>query len=120
MTVQECYEAMNGNYKEAQGRLMKDELIQKFLFKFLDDKSFDRLCAAMDEKDYEQAFAEAHTLKGVSANMALTQLYQAAGKMTEDLRGGNCSENAQAYLEETKAAYETARTAIEQLQQSAN
>lgn len=118
MTVQECYKAVNGNYEEALGRMMKDELIKKFLVKFLNDQSFDRLCEAMEAKNYEQGFKEAHTLKGVSGNLALTGLFQASDRLTEDLRDGKGSENSQAYMEETKREYEIAKAAIQELQNS--
>lgn len=118
MTVQEFYKAVNGNYEEALGRMMKDELIKKFLIKFLNDQSFNRLCDAMEANNYEQGFKEAHTLKGVSGNLALTGLFKASDRLTEDLRDGKGSENSQAYMEETKREYEIVKAAIDELQNS--
>ena len=40
MNLNDCYEAMGGNYDEAIGRLRSERLVQKFVLKFLDDGSF--------------------------------------------------------------------------------
>ena len=37
MTVRECYEAMGADYEDVLGRLRKDERIQKFVLKLLND-----------------------------------------------------------------------------------
>ena len=74
MTLQECYAAMGGNYEEVLGRLRSDRLIQKFVLKFLDDGSYDLLCRSLEEKNYEEAFRAAHTIKGVCQNLSITKL----------------------------------------------
>ncbi len=112
MTIKECYDIMNGNYEEALRRLMNDSLIQRFLNKFINDKSFENLCAAMSAEDYEQAFQEAHSLKGVSQNMAFTALSDAVCALTEELRGGNYTEAVPGYFEETKKQYSLVKQAI--------
>ena len=38
---------------------------KKFVYKFLDDKSFHLLEVSMDNKDYTEALRAVHTLKGV-------------------------------------------------------
>ena len=43
MTVKECYEKMGADYDSVMGRLRKDERVQKFLLKFLNDKSYELL-----------------------------------------------------------------------------
>ena len=40
MTMQECYEAIGGNYEDVLGRLHSEALIQKFTLKFLEDQSY--------------------------------------------------------------------------------
>ena len=40
MTIQECYEAIGGNYEEVLGRLQREALIRKFTLKFLEDPSY--------------------------------------------------------------------------------
>jgi HPt (histidine-containing phosphotransfer) domain-containing protein len=70
----------------------RQELFEKFLRKFPKDESYNRLTAALDADDCEQAFKEAHTLKGVSANLSLKSLAAAASDVTEALRAGNLEE----------------------------
>lgn len=75
------------NVPEALNRFLQDEgLYVKCLHAFTEDKSFGNLEKALNEKDYKQAFEEAHTLKGVSANLSLTPLCEAICKVVEDLR----------------------------------
>ena len=51
-----------------------------------DEKSFDKLTRAANEKNYKEAFEAAHSLKGVLGNLSLTPLYDKVCKMTELLR----------------------------------
>lgn len=86
MTLQECYDQMNGSYSDARSRLMMDSMIERFMIKFLDDKTMDGLRQAVQAGDIAVSFREAHTLKGVAANLAFTGLQQAASELTEQLR----------------------------------
>lgn len=75
------------NVDTALERFMGNEaLLERFLKKFKNDKSYHDLLAALENKDVDAAFVSAHTLKGVSANLSLDALYQAAGRQTEFLR----------------------------------
>ena len=89
MTVKECYELIGADYEDVLNRMMKkEELVRKFVKKFLDDKSYEQLCNSMEEKNAEEAFRAAHTLKGVAQNLSFTGLYQPASVLTEKLRIG--------------------------------
>ncbi len=50
--------------------------------------AFSALDEALKAKDAETAFRHAHTLKGLTANMGLTPLYDIVVKIVEPLRGG--------------------------------
>lgn len=115
MTLQECYNALNGNYEEAIGRLRSDRLVQKFILKFLDDGSYDLLISSMEQENYEEAFRAAHTLKGVSQNLSFVRLYESSSALSEALRHGVTPE-APALLEQVKTAYAQACTAIREFQ----
>ena len=104
MTLQECYAAMGGNYEDAIGRLRSERLVQKFILKFLDDGSHDLLCRSMEEKNYEEAFRAAHTIKGVCQNLSLSKLQDSSSRLCESLREGYTPE-ANALMEETEADY---------------
>lgn len=88
MTVEECYNAFGGNYSEAIGRLGSDALIKRFMLKFSSQCGYDTLCQAMEQKDYETAFAAAHTLKGVCMNLSFAVLGESSSMLTEALRNG--------------------------------
>lgn len=87
MTVKECYDAMGANYEEIMGRLRTEERVKKFLLKVLKDKSYDLLTTSMEERNIEEAFRAAHTIKGVCQNLSLTRLYESANELSEMLRG---------------------------------
>ena len=40
MTMQECYEAIGGNYEAVLGRLHSEALIRRFALKFLEDQRY--------------------------------------------------------------------------------
>ena len=89
MTVKDFYAEIGGNYNDALQRLMNDSLIHRFIMKFPADKSFDMLKTALDNKDFEAAFSAAHTLKGVSLNLAFDRLSSASLVLTNALRPQN-------------------------------
>ncbi|WP_270367918.1 hypothetical protein [Eubacterium ramulus] len=48
MTMQECYEAIGGNYEAVLGRLHSETLIRRFALKFLEDQSYIQLKQALE------------------------------------------------------------------------
>ena len=76
MTMQECYKAIGGNYEAVLGRLHSEALIQRFTLKFLEDQSYLQLKQALENKNYEDTFRSAHTLKGVCQNLSFDRLYE--------------------------------------------
>lgn len=89
MTLQACYAAMDGDYKDVLGRLRSERLVQRFVLKFLADGSYDLLCRSMEQNNVEEAFRAAHTMKGVCQNLSFTRLADSSSQMTELLRGGD-------------------------------
>ncbi len=76
------------NVEEAMQRFMNnDKLLERFLIKFVSDGSYGNLVKAMEEKDCDKAFTEAHTLKGVTGNLALSGLNSVISEQTDHLRG---------------------------------
>lgn len=106
MEIEEFYDKIGGDYAAIKKLLMKDGLISRFVIAFLDDTSFLDLKKAMEEGDMDKAFSCAHTLKGVSANIAFTKLYQIASVVTEGLRNGKDIEGAKKAFEELAECYE--------------
>ena len=87
MTVRECYEKIGSDFDKVLGRMGSEALVKRFAVKFLEDKSFEELTESLKEKDGEDAFRAAHTLKGICANLGLDRLYEADCELTEKLRG---------------------------------
>ena len=88
MTMRECYEAIGGNYEDVLGRLHSEALIRRFALKFLEDQSYIQLKQALENKNYEDAFRGAHTLKGVCQNLSFDRLYEVSHELIELLRDG--------------------------------
>lgn len=116
MTVQEFYAEIKGNYDEIISRMRKEDRVKKFVFMFLEDESFIGLCDSMEAGNYQDAFRQAHTLKGLCQNLAFSDLYKPVYELTECLRDGACDEKALGYFEQTKQKYEFLVNTIEILQ----
>lgn len=65
------------------------ELVEHFLMKFREDRSFSELLSALERGETETAFRAAHTLKGICANLGLGRLFEQASVVTELLRSGD-------------------------------
>ena len=118
MTLQECYAALGGDYDEVLGRLRSERMVQKFVLRFLEDKSYELLCSSMESGNYEEAFRAAHTIKGVCQNLDFTRLYRSSCQLSEALRNGFTPE-APALAEQVKADYAQTVSAIRAFQESA-
>lgn len=114
MTVKECYAAMGGDYEGMLGRFRSEDRIVRFLGKFLNDKTFDTLCAALEAGNQEEAFRGAHTLKGVAQNLSMTRLYLSSEKLTEHLRAGSC-QGSEELMAQVDADYHEAVSAVRSL-----
>ncbi len=65
------------NQEEGMKRVMNNKkLYIQLLTKFRNKTNFDELLSAIEAKDYEEAEAAAHSLKGLSGNLSLTALYE--------------------------------------------
>lgn len=115
MGLKECYLSLGGDYNDVLGRLRSEKLVQKFVLKFLNDKSYDLLCESLKAEDYGEAFRAAHTIKGVCQNLSFTKLYASSDQLTEALRSG-WSAKAEELVKQVKADYEQTVEAIHDFQ----
>lgn len=68
-------------------RFVGDEgLYIECLHSFVSDESFTLLGLALKNGNLKEAFEQAHGLKGISANLGLTNVYQAISIIVEELR----------------------------------
>ena len=114
MTIQECYRLLGGDYNEALRGIPSAALIDRFVRKFLDDKSYEQLIEAVDSSDRAAAFRAAHTLKGVCANLRFTMLKNSASVLTELLRldSDNIPADVMPALDKVTADYQATVGAI--------
>ena len=114
MTIQECYQALGGNYDDVVKRLLNFSLVKRFITKFLQDDSFEKLSASIRDGRREEAFRAAHTLKGVCQNLGFGKLLASTEKLTELLRPETdvVPEGAAALLEEVTRDYAETTTVI--------
>ena len=115
MTVKECYEQMGADYEGVLGRLRSEVLIKKFAKKFLDDGSFRSLKDNLVQKNGEEAFRAAHTLKGVCQNLGFDNLFAPSQELTEKLRGATTIEGADELFAAVEKEYDRTCEALRKI-----
>lgn len=115
MTVRECYEQMGADFDNVLDRLGNEQMVQRFALKFLNDTSYQTLEETLKEKNVEQAFRAAHTLKGVCLNLGFDNLFTVSSELTEKLRAGEL-DGTEELFEKVKEQYEITVKAIRGIQ----
>lgn len=116
MTVKECYEKMGANFDNVLSRLGgSDALVKRFALKFLDDTSYRNLEQQLQNKDVEEAFRAAHTLKGVCLNLGFDNLFTVSSDLTEKLRAKEL-DGADELFEKVKEQYEITVNALKEME----
>lgn len=92
MDLKECYMRFGGDFDGVIGRLRREQLVEKLLLKFADDKNFDIFKKSMKDRNYDEALRAVHTLKGICQNLSFTDLYESSNRITCALREENYSE----------------------------
>lgn len=103
--IEEFYKKINGDYINAISRMNNDDRIKKYLNFFLADESYSQLVNALKEDNAEAAFNAAHTLKGVSQNLAFTEFGKLVEEITEELRNKNLTK-AKTLIDAISISYE--------------
>ncbi len=89
MATLESIASYGVDYDDAMDRFGGNvDLYKKLALRYLEDAHFDGCLAAMTVGDYETAYREAHSLKGVAGNLSFSQLYDVASMICKDLREG--------------------------------
>ena len=107
MTIQECYQAIGGDYEQAIKRLSSEKMIRRFIGRFLEEDSFQQLYSAIAEKKQAEAFFAAHTLESVSANLSFDKLLASVSALAEIIRAvpDTIPDGAQRLMEEVERDY---------------
>jgi HPt (histidine-containing phosphotransfer) domain-containing protein len=75
------------NTREGLDRcLNKEDFYFRLITKAIEDESFLKLKEEIENKNYEEAFKIAHSLKGVFGNLSITPIYEIVFELTEYLR----------------------------------
>lgn len=88
--IEDLMDALKNDGNDVDGTMVRfmnrTAMYEKYLRKYLDDPCFDTLTTALKDGEVEEAFKASHTLKGVSSNLGLTNLYNADVVIVEKLR----------------------------------
>lgn len=115
MSIRDFYVIVGGSYDEIMKRLLSEQRVTKYLGKFCDDRSFDSMTEEIAQGKWEDAFRNAHNLKGLSVNLGLQRLFESSSELCEALRDGEPSIDIQPMYEQVRDDYEEAISAIRQL-----
>ena len=107
MNLKDCYLKFGGDFDEVLGRLRREQTVRKFVFKFLDDKSFSLFEASMVKKDYSEALRVVHTLKGICQNLSFTKLFESSSLVTNALKENDWNKAVDMMPKLSKDYYET-------------
>ena len=117
MDLKDCYLKFGGDFDEVLGRLRREQTVRKFVFKFLDDKSFSLFEASMVKKDYSEALRAVHTLKGICQNLSFTRLFESSSLVTKALKENDWNQAVDMMPRLSRDYYELIN-AIEELKRS--
>lgn len=118
MNLKDCYSEFGGDFDSVMGRLRKEQLVEKFLFKFLEDKSYQLFVTSMENQDYEEALRAVHTLKGVCQNLSFDALFEPSSQITIALRAGDTGK-ARELAPQLARDYQKIIQAVEEYKQAA-
>lgn len=109
--------AVGVEYDEVLKRFMgKEDFYLRMLKKFLNDKNYEGLKQAVDDKNWTDAFTYAHTVKGLCGNLGLGSIMDYASPLTEELRAEPYDEETiQNYMSHVTKAYEKTVEVIQSL-----
>ncbi|MDE6584617.1 MAG: Hpt domain-containing protein [Anaeroplasmataceae bacterium] len=106
MDVREFYKSLNIDPTEVLHRFGDNEqMLTKFLTKFLNDTTFVQLTQALEVKDWELVFRTAHTLKGLCGNFDFKELFELSAKIVERYRA-NDYDSIPEWFEKLKVCYQ--------------
>jgi len=117
MDLKDCYVSFGGDYDAVLGRLRREQTIQKFVYKFLNDKSFSLFETSMNHGDYAEALRAVHTLKGICQNLSFTRLFESSNLVTNALKENDCNKAVEMMPKLSEDYYQTVH-AIEMYKKS--
>ena len=115
--MKEKLEAVGVEYDEVLKRFMgKEDFYLRMLKKFLNDKNYEGLKQAVEQKNWPEAFTYAHTVKGLCGNLGLGGILEYIVPLTEEVRSEPYDEeNIVSYMNNASKAYEETVEVIQSL-----
>ena len=99
--------------EDGKKRVMNNgKLYAKLLTKFKSDTKLDDLYSFIDTQEWENAQAAAHTIKGIAANLSLTELFNQSLGVETQIKGKSIKPES---LENLKACFEKTLIAVEKV-----
>ncbi len=115
MTIQEFYEKIGGDYEGVKGRLCNDDIIKRFVLKFLNEKSYEELLAAVEANDVVNAISATHKMKGVVSNLSFDRLFTVVTELLAWLRQENQDTINMEMVEKITEEYQKTISLIQEL-----
>jgi HPt (histidine-containing phosphotransfer) domain-containing protein len=101
------------NEEEGKKRVMNNgKLYAKLLTKFKADTNLDDLAASAESEDWEKARVAAHTLKGIAANLSLTELFNQSLDVETQVKGKSLKNES---LEKLKTCFAETLVQVEKV-----
>ena len=98
------------NEEEGKKRVMNNvKLYVKLLTKFKDGTNLDDLLAFASAQDWENAQGAAHTIKGIAANLSLTELFNQSLDVETQIKGKSLDPQS---LDNLKSCFAETMTAV--------
>ena len=92
MSLHRFYLAIDGDFEAACRRFYNENMLQKFLIRFLDEPCCTELNDALGQHDLDAAIKAAHTLAGQARSFGFTTLHEKSAALVQALRGNRDDE----------------------------
>lgn len=110
----EKLERVGVDYEDGLRRFAyNEELYRSYLYRFMEEKYYEKMVTALGSGDAEMAFEQAHTLKGVVGTLGMQELFKDLIPVVERFRNGDITDYAQ-MLAPMRKSYEQIIEAIEE------
>lgn len=75
------------NYQDVCDRMMgNEELVERFMLKFLEDQTIEQITLDYEKNDIKELEKSSHTLKGISGNLGMKDLFEACAHIVNHIR----------------------------------
>lgn len=92
MSLHKFYQAIDGDFEAACRRFYNENMLQKFLIRFLDEPCCAELNDALGRHDRDAAIKAVHTLTGQARSFGFIRLEKKSAALLQALRGNQDEE----------------------------